>query len=45
LGLTTLFFFGVSLMTSPPQKADQFISELEEDLREEGFVRSGRTKG
>ncbi|HKL49455.1 MAG TPA: sodium:solute symporter family protein [Desulfuromonadales bacterium] len=45
LGLTTLFFFGVSLMTSPPQKADQFISELEEDLREEGFVRSGRRKG
>ncbi len=37
LGLTTLLFFGVSLMTQPPQKAAQFISDLEEDLRKEGF--------
>jgi solute:Na+ symporter, SSS family len=37
LGITTLLFLGISLLTHPPRNAAQFISDVEEELVKEGF--------
>jgi len=37
LGITTVLFAVISLITSPPEGAEDFIRILEQELKENGF--------
>jgi SSS family solute:Na+ symporter len=37
LGVTTILFVVISLLTTPPEDAGEFIDSLEKELEERGF--------